>query len=70
MDVNEGSLQVIDIEVLKKFFLTFNVLVANSKKILYYSLQGGNPVRGLLNREEYNKKSLGAPQPCSFRDIT
>ena len=55
MGVNEGSLQVINTEViLKKLFLTFGVLVANPKKILYNSIQGGNPVKlcGLLNTEQ------------------
>ena len=45
-------------------FLTFSVLVANWKKLLYTV---ANPARGLLNREKRIKrkkgKSLVAPPP-------
>ena len=55
-------------------FLTFSVLVANPKKLLYTV---ANPTRGLLNREKRTKekKSGGTPPPppppprprrCSF----
>ena len=42
-------------------FLTFSVLVASPKKLLYTM---ANPARGLLNREKRTKKSLAAyPSP-------
>ena len=49
-------------------FLTFSVLVANPKKLLYTV---ANPARGLLNREKRKKKKSGSippPRPphCSF----
>ena len=48
-------------------FLTFRLLVANPKKLLYTV---ANPARGLLNRENITKsKSLAAPlQHCSFEE--
>ena len=49
-------------------FLTFSVLVANPKKLLYTV---ANPARGLLNREKRTKKKSGSlppphPPHCSF----
>ena len=45
-------------------FITFSVLVAIPKKILYTV---ANPARGLLNREKTtSKKSLAAPPPPPF----
>ena len=49
-------------------FLTFSVLVANPKKLLYTV---ANPARGLLNREKKGKKkesgSARSPPPrCPF----
>ena len=43
-------------------FLTFSVLVANPKKLLYTV---ANPARGLLNREK--TKSLAAHPPRAAR---
>ena len=40
-------------ELLSLLFLTFSVLVANPKKLLYTV---ANPARGLLNREKEKKK--------------
>ena len=43
-------------------FLAFNVLVANPKKLLYYTV--ANPARGLLNRENIIKENvLQRPPP-------
>ena len=41
-------------------FLTFNVLVANPRKLLYTV---ANPVRGLLKREKRTKKTFGSALP-------
>ena len=51
------------------FFLTFSVLVANPKKLLYTV---ANPARGLLNREKRTKEKVWQHTPpphpphCSF----
>ena len=53
----------------KLLFLTFSVLIANPKKLLY---KVANPARGLLNREKRTKEKSGSnpppppPQHCSF----
>ena len=49
-------------------FLTFSVLVANPKKVLYTV---ANPARGLLNREKRTKEKVWQhtrphPPHCSF----
>ena len=48
-------------------FLTFGVLVANPKKLLYTVV--ANPGRGVLNREkkEQNIKSSSVPPPHAAR---
>ena len=53
-------------------FLTFSVLFANPKKLLYKHTVA-NPARGLLSREKNTKKNPGsAPPPprCSFGENT
>ena len=52
-------------------FLTFSVLVANPKKLLYTV---ANPARGLLNREKRTKEKVWqhtppTPPHCSFGEI-
>ena len=47
----------ISMDLLLLLFLTFSVLVANPKKLLYTV---ANPARGLLNREKRKKKKSGS----------
>ena len=50
-------------------FSHFSVLVANPKKILYYTV--ANPARSLLNRGKKRKrKSLAALPNCSYSTNT
>ena len=55
--------------ILLLLFLTFSVLVANPKKLLYTV---ANPARGLLNREKRTKEKVWQHTPpphpphCSF----
>ena len=53
-------------------FLTFNVLVANPKKTVLYTV--ANPARGLLNREKRTKEKVWQhtplpPPPCSTHKL-
>ena len=54
--VNEPSIE----ETITMLFLTFSVLVANPKKLLYTV---ANPARGLLNREKRTKEKVWQHTP-------
>ena len=62
LDTVEGKkLRIIhDLLLLLLLFLTFSVLVANPKKLLYTV---ANPARGLLNREKRTKEKVWQPTP-------
>ena len=51
---------VINVSMLLLLFLTFSVLVANPKKLLYTV---ANPARGLLNREKRTKEKVWQHTP-------
>ena len=67
--VSSGALCTVSGMLLLLLFLTFSVLVANPKKLLYTV---DNPARGLLNREERTKEEVWRHNPpphpphCSF----
>ena len=64
---NPPSYCTLTLIAMQVLFLTFSVLVANPKKLLYTV---ANPARGLLNREKSTKKKSGsipAPNPHTAR---